>query len=89
MLVRRQLKKFLVVVPIEKKTRFFAFAILVLYKAEANVTLRKNRKITILALTPTLNLTQILTLPQTLKLILSQIQTLTQTLMIIKQKKSK
>ena len=50
------------------------------FLAEAAVTLRKNKKISILALTPTLNLTQTLTIALTLTLIL------TQTLTIIKKK---
>ena len=48
-------------------------------KAKAAVTLRKNKKIDIIALTPTLNLKQ--TLPQTLILI----QTQNQTLVLIKK----
>ena len=52
-------------------------------KAKAAVTLCKNKKIAILALTPTLNLTQTLTLGITLTLILTQTQNLTQTLTII------
>ena len=54
-------------------------------KAEAAVTLRKNKKTAILALNSTLNLTQTLTLT----LILIQTQNLTQNLTIIKKKKSK
>ena len=54
-------------------------------KAEAAVTWCKNKKIAILALTPTLNLTQTLTLT----LILTQTQNLTQTLNVnLKNKKS-
>ena len=49
-----------------------------LFKAEAAVTLRKNKKIAILALTPTLNLDQTLTLALTVMLILTQTQNLTQ-----------
>ena len=59
-------------------------------KVEAAVTLHNNQKIAILALTPTLNLTQTVTLGLPLKLILTQTQNLTQTLKIIKKtKKSK
>ena len=56
------------------------------FKAEAALMLRKNKKIAILDLTPTQNLTPTLTLA----LILTQTQNLTQTLTIIeKTKKSK
>ena len=54
--------------------------------AEADVTLRKNKKIAILVLTPTPNLTQTPTLALTFiryTLILNQAQNLTQTLTII------
>ena len=47
------------------------------------ITLHKNKKIAILALTPTLNLTETLTLGLTLMLILIQTQKLIQTLTII------
>ena len=50
------------------------------FKAEAAVTLRKNKKIANLALIPTLNLTQTLTLALTLMLILTQTQNPTQAL---------
>ena len=50
---------------------------LLILMTEAAVTLRKNKKIAILALTPTLNLTQTLTLGLTPMLILTQTQNLT------------
>ena len=50
---------------------------------EAVVLLLKNKKITILALTPTLNLTQTLTIVVTLTLVLTQTQNLMQTFLII------
>ena len=49
---------------------------------DAAATVRKNKKIAILALTPTLNLTQTLTLT----LILTHTQNLTQTLTIIEKR---
>ena len=52
-----------------------------IFLAEATVTLLKNKKITILALTPTLNLT----LTLTLTLISTQTQNLTQTITIIQK----
>ena len=58
-------------------------------KAETAVTLRKSKKIAILALTPTINLTQTLTLALTLTLILTQAQNLIQTLTLIKNTKNK
>ena len=58
---------------------FLIGSALVFFLAEAAVTLRKNKKIAILALSPTLNLT----LALILTLILTQTQNLTQTLTII------
>ena len=49
--------------------------------------LSKNKKTSILALTPTLNLTQTQTLALTIMLILTKTQNLTQTLTIIRNKR--
>ena len=56
-----------------------------LFESEAAVTLYMNKKIAILAVTPTLNLTQTLILALTLRLILTQTQNLTQTLTIMER----
>ena len=55
----------------------FTVGSLLILMTKAAVTLHKNKKIAILALTPTLNLTQTLTLGLTPMLILTQTQNLT------------
>ena len=57
--------------------------------AVTGVMLCKNKKITILVLTPALNLTQTLTLALTLTLILTRTQNLSKTLMCDNSKNNK